>query len=362
MAALSPALIAGLPGNKAIVCVGPPLFPSAASSAFTLVRLCVVAPVKVAPEVFPIRLKSCELNVPFKSGVLPPVLLATIVFLRFVVPPVLKMPPPAPAVLALTVLFVNVSVLLFKMPPPVLGVELPLTVLLVSVSVPLLKRPLPLVAVLPLTVLFVTVTVPPVLLKMPPPTALAVLPLTVLFVTVSVPWLRMPPPNPAVLLLSVLLVILTVAVLLLRMPPPEPGTVPFAMVKSEKVTTPGLAKFTLKTRELLLPEIVNRLAPGPWKVRFLSISNSPVVSVIGLVTWPGVMSKVIVLLGQALAMIPRREPAPLSLLLVTMVGAQLTEMVKLCGPEVSTPPKAVPPLSWSVMVMVATPLTLVVLV
>src|SRR5438034_9341655 len=201
---------------------------------------------------------------------------------------------------------------------------------------------------------------------MPPPETAAVLFLSVLLLMLTRPVLKLsrPPPNPAVLLLSVLFVTLTVAVLLLRMPPPEdpPATVPFEMVKSAYVTIFGLAIVTLKTRELLLPEIVNRLAPGPWKVRFLSISNSPVVSVIGLVTWPGVRSKVIVLPGQALAMIPRREPAPMSLLLVTMVGAQLTEMVKLCGPEVSTPPKAVPPLSWSVMVMVATPLTLVVLV
>src|SRR2546425_1546140 len=199
---------------------------------------------------------------------------------------------------------------------------------------------------------------------MPPPETAAVLLFSVLLVTLTTPVLKLsrPPPNPAVLLLSVLFVTLTVAVLLLRIPPPEEpaATIPFEMVKSENVTTPGLAKFTLKTRELLLPEIVNRLAPGPWKVRFLSISNSPVVSVIGLVTWPGVMSKVIVLPGQALAMIPRNEPAPLSLLLVTMVGAQFTEMVKLCGPEVSTPPKAVPPLSWSVIVIMAAPLTLVV--
>src|SRR5207244_5689917 len=184
----------------------------------------------------------------------------TIVFLMFVVPPLLKMPPPAPAVLALTVLFVNVSVLLFKMPPPVVALELPLTGLLVSVRVPPLKMPLPLPAVLPLTVLFVTVA--PVLLKMPPPTALAVLPLSVLFVTVSVPWLRMPPPLPAVLPLTVLFVRLTVAVLLLRIPPPAepPGAFPFDIVKSENVTTPGLAIVTLKTRELLLPEIVNRFA------------------------------------------------------------------------------------------------------
>src|SRR5207247_4139594 len=184
---------------------------------------------------------------------------------------------------------------------------------------------------------------------MPPPEIVAVLLFSVLLLTLLRPVLKLSraPPNTGVLLLSVLFVTLTVAVLLLRMPPPEdpPATVPFEMVKSANVTIFGLAIVTLKTRELLLPEIVNRLAPGPWKVRFLSISNSPVVSVIGLVTWPGVRSKVIVLPGQALAMIPRREPAPMSLLLVTRVGAQLTEIVKLCGPEVSTPPKAVPPCS-----------------
>src|SRR3989442_2862527 len=199
---------------------------------------------------------------------------------------------------------------------------------------------------------------------MPPPEIVAVLLFRVLLLRLTTPVLKLskPPPNPAVLVLIVLFVTLTVAVPLLRIPPPEEpaATIPFEMVKSENVTTPGLAIVTLKTRELLLPEIVNRLAPGPWKVRFLSITSSPEVIVIGLVTWPGVISKVIVLPGQALAMIPRREPAPMSLLLVTMVGAQLTEMVKLCGPEVSKPPKAVPPLSWSVIVMVATPLTLVV--
>src|SRR2546425_474759 len=227
-----------------------------------------------------------------------------------------------------------------------------------------LKMPPPPLDVLPLIVLLVTLTVPVLLLKMAPPVVAAELLFRVLFVTLMTPVLKLstPPPNPAELLLSVLLVILTVAVLLLRIPPPElpPPVVPFEMVKSENVTTPGLGKFTLKTRELLLPEIVNRLAPGPWNVRVLSSSSSPLVRVIGLVTWPGVISKVIVLPGQALAMIPRREPAPLSLLLVTMVGAQFTEMVKLCGPEVSTPPLAVPPLSLRVMVIVAAPLTLVV--
>src|SRR6266446_4230398 len=253
------------------------------------------------------------------------------------------------------------------MPPPAPltpGAVLPLMVLLVMFTGPLwtLKMPAP-EPLLPLSVLLVTLMAPVSLLKMPPPESAAVLLLSVLLLTLTVPVLklRMPPPEiEAVLLLIVLLMRLTVAVLLLRMPPPElpPVTVPFAIVKPEKVATPGFAKVRLKTRLLLLPLIVNRLAPGPWKVRLLSIANSPEVSVMGLVTW--VMSKVIVLPGQALAMIPRSEPAPLSLLLVTMVGAQLTEMVKLCGPEVSTPPLATPPLSWRVIVIMAAPLTLVV--
>src|SRR2546430_1681759 len=209
------------------------------------------------------------------------------------------------------------------MPPPAPlgpGAVLPLIVLLVTFTGPLwtLKMPPP-EPELPLIVLLVTLTVPVPLLKMPPPESAAVLLLSVLLLTLITPVLklRMPPPEiEAVLLLSVLLMRLTVAVLLLRIPPPElpPVTVPFEIVKPEKVATPGLATVTLKTRLLLLPEIVNRLAPGPWKVRLLSITNSPEVRVMGLVTW--VISKVIVLPGQALAMIPRREPTPLPLLFV----------------------------------------------
>src|SRR6185369_9552723 len=68
----------------------------------------------------------------------------------------------------------------------------------------------------------------------------------------------------------------------------------------------------------LLRVTVSRFAPGPSIVRFLLINNSPVVRVIGLVTLD--ISKVIVLPAHAPLMIVRKEPGPLSLLLVTTVG------------------------------------------
>src|SRR6266550_9513073 len=203
------------------------------------------------------------------------------------------MPPPAPA-------------------PP--GAELPLIVLLVMTIGPVvtLKMPPPL-AVLPLMVLLRRLTVPVLLLKMAPPVDEAVLLFRVLLLMLTKPVLKLrtPPPNPAELLLSALLLMLTVAVLLLRIPPPELplGTFPFEIVKPKNVTSPGLASVTLKTRLLLFPLIVNRFAPGPWNVRLLSSTSSAEVRVMGLVTW--LMSKVIVLPGQALLMIARREPAPL---------------------------------------------------
>src|SRR5215472_3624074 len=64
----------------------------------------------------------------------------------------------------------------------------------------------------------------------------------------------------------------------------------------------------------LLRSTVSRFAPGPVIVRFLSITRSAVVSVIGLVT---VFPKVIVLPSQASIMACLSDPAPLSPLLVT---------------------------------------------
>src|SRR5437667_2926839 len=113
---------------------------------------------------------------------------------------------------------------------------------------------------------------------MPPPEIVAVLLFSVLLLRLTTPVLKLsrPPPNPAVLLLSVLFVTLTVAVLLLRMPPPEdpPATMPFEMVKSAKVTIFVLAIVTLEMREVLLREMVYRLAAGPGKGRLLSIRIS----------------------------------------------------------------------------------------
>ena len=54
------------------------------------------------------------------------------------------------------------------------------------------------------------------------------------------------------------------------------------------------------------------------------------VKVIGLVTWPGVMSKVMVLFGQASRMTCRNEPGPLSALVVTTrVEGQTTKLAVL---------------------------------
>ena len=151
------------------------------------------------------------------------------------------------------------------MPPPLLlGAALPLTVQLRNVSVPALTS-----------------------FQMPPPPSLpfAVLPVTTLSRSISVPPLKMPPPSPLLF--------------------------PLVMVTPEMVTVFPL--LMLKTRLLLLPLTVKRLAPGPVIVRFLLISSSPLVSVI--VCTPG--STVIVSLSAASAIASRKLPGPLSLVLLT---------------------------------------------
>src|SRR6185369_17586897 len=104
--------------------------------------------------------------------------------------------------------------------------------------------------------------------------------------------------------------------------------------------------------------MVRRFAPGPVIVRFLSMSNSPVVKVIVCPFSAG--SKLIVPPTQTLTIALRNEPAPLSLVLVTVTGfAQgLIVITKVFGAEVSLPPLAVPLLSASVIVIVALPLAL----
>ena len=94
-------------------------------------------------------------------------------------------------------------------------------------------------------------------------------------------------------------------------------------------------------RLLLLPLMTRLFVVGPLIVRFLSTRISPFVNVTGLVTCA--MSKVMVVPGQASAMIWRNEPAPLSAFVVTTEVAKQT--VKLVGsfvpPTVGSSVKAV---------------------
>jgi hypothetical protein len=75
-----------------------------------------------------------------------------------------------------------------------------------------------------------------------------------------------------------------------------------------------------KTRVALLPLMVSAAAPGPVIVRFLAITSSLLkVMVLGLGK-----AKVIVSPGAASAMACRKEPGPLSLVLVTLIVAAWT--------------------------------------
>ena len=83
-------------------------------------------------------------------------------------------------------------------------------------------------------------------------------------------------------------------------PPPSPGfpklpsaagkpslDLPLVIVNPEIATV--MFGLILKIRKFGVPPallriIVSRFTPGPWTVRFLSINNSPLVNVIGLVT------------------------------------------------------------------------------
>src|SRR5467141_3416159 len=114
--------------------------------------------------------------------------------------------------------------------------------------------------------------------------------------------------------------LVSVRVPLFKTPPPlfGPGVgLPFDTVRPVIVAVTPL--LIVKMRKNCVPltalrMTVNRFAPSPVIVRSLLISNSPDVSVI---VWPDkAASKVIVLPGQALLMIARKDPAPLSLLLV----------------------------------------------
>src|SRR6266550_1451820 len=146
----------------------------------------------------------------------------------------------------------------------------------------------------------------------------------------------MPPPKlivPPLTELPESVLLLTFNVPALLMPPPEATLNPLAIVRPSSVTVAPEA-LMLKTRVPLLPERVSRFAPGPLIVRFLLITNSPVVSVMGLAR-PA--AKVIVPPSQAWKIVSRRDPAPLSLLFVTTVGPQLTVIVAVANPPPRPP-------------------------
>src|SRR5438552_1481563 len=125
--ASSPASMAALPDRSAIVHVGPPL----------LAREPRVGSPKVPTQLLSVlgQRRLCPPSV-MTPKQLPPLLLATMVFLRVGVPVLTKMPPPAlPALLPLKVLLLTVSVPPLAMPPPYFA-KLPLSVTFVSVAVP----------------------------------------------------------------------------------------------------------------------------------------------------------------------------------------------------------------------------------
>src|ERR1043166_6219030 len=132
------------------------------------------------------------------------------------------------------------------------------------------------------------------------------LPATIVFLSVVVPAdAAMPPPVPVELLSLSALLFLMVLLMLVIVPP--------------STTTPPPLPLAL------LPLMVTALvaALGPLIVRFLLIAISPPVNVIvcGVENAPAV-SNVIIAPSQASAIIWRREPAPLSAVVVTRVPPQ----------------------------------------
>ena len=170
--------MAGLPGSKAWVCVGPPLFASGPRSGLALV----MSPVPVRPQLVSLeRLWPADVMELEHSG---PTLPAMIVFLAVSVPLLLM-----PGEFSVTVLLLMNTVPLFRTPPPELA-ELPLIVLLLMVVVEpvVLRIPPPVFpAELPVTVLLLRVSEPPPRLPMPAPVLPASLPVIKLLFTVSMP-------------------------------------------------------------------------------------------------------------------------------------------------------------------------------
>src|SRR5260370_3581235 len=174
--------------------------------------------------------------------------------------------------------------------------ELPLTVQLITVSVPSLKSPPPCASLalaatlLPRTTQLLKLSV--LKLLTPPPLPFAELPVMMQSRTAQVAWLLSPPPPPVV---SLPLLIVS----------PEMLTMPPCTSKMRNAGVP-LAELRWTAR---------RAAPGPEMVKFLTINNSPLVSVIVPLT-----EKLIVSPAAALAIASRSDPGPLSAVLVTVAA------------------------------------------
>ena len=153
----------------------------------------------------------------------------------------------------------------------------------------------------------------------PPPTVSLIVPLLLIVqpVMVMVPLSFITPPPPRIMpkllpvKLSEMVQSVSVNTPALRIPPP-PGpscAKPFEIVIPE-IETVTVLELMLKTRalmRLLSTCTVKRLAPGPVMVRFLSITNSPLVRV----TVVTLGAKLIVSPDEASRIACRKEPGPL---------------------------------------------------
>src|SRR5262252_7565928 len=129
----------------------------------------------------------------------------------------------------------------------------------------------------------------------------------------------MAPPVVAVLPLSVLLLMLNVPLLLFRTPAPSPLPLfPAEIVKPDKLTRPGPATFRLKTRVVSLPLIVR----GPFVPVIVLAIVTPVATLSSvdreIVCGPPPRLKSIAPPSQASATACRNDPAPLSLVFITV--------------------------------------------
>ena len=105
----------------------------------------------------------------------------------------------------------------------------------------------------------------------------------VLLTTISVPLVTIPPPLLPVLLPEIVLFEI-VSAPVLEIPPPLLGEFPLAIVRPE-IAAMTLVRSDIEDAESWMPPTalrctLNRLAPGPLIVRFLLISNSPLVRLI----------------------------------------------------------------------------------